>query len=437
MQQPVPNYHNNYPNLNLNHGNGRNVNIPNQGLGLGDRASNENNYQSGETELPQQNSGEQGDEGVVNDEGSNEEVQPNEEEPIEGNEEEVNENNNTEEGDEADERVDEDGEQPEYDEDKTASTNNNEETNADEVADADESAGQEGEQDPANDPDLAQFQNFQGGNFPGDLFPPGILSQSDLQDIQKSIEEQQKKEAEKQRAEEEAAAQSENDNGNEENEETEGEEEPEQPVESPPVNNQITPGYNRRVNQQPNLLGLNRGLAGRSRNPGLITPYELNNAQFANRGGLINNNRYGSDNRGDFGTGIQDYEYERPKINRGDAVPERPALGLRGNLPFNRNRFHPSRESQEDEEDSENERPLNWRNRFANRFGRFRPRLFGNSGRYNGDLGEYGAHRATSNQVVDVKPNNQDSLIDKGKSYLKKLFQRKDSQSSVDYDNED
>ncbi|XP_015786507.1 uncharacterized protein DDB_G0290685-like isoform X2 [Tetranychus urticae] len=451
LQQPVPNYPNNYPNLNLNHGNGNNVNIPNQGFGLGDQASNENNDQSGETDLPQSNLGEQGDHGghgaeePVNDEGSNEEIQPNEEEPIEGNnnDEEVNEDNN-EEGGEADERVDEDGEQPEYDEDKNASTNNNDETNADTVAAADESTEQEGEQDPSNDPDLAQFQNFQGGNFPGDLFPPGILSQGDLQDIQKSIEEQQKNEAEKQRAEEEAAAQSENGDGNEgaeenaENEETNDEEEAEKPVESPPINNQLAPGYGGRVNHQPNLLGINRGLTGRSRNPGLIQPYELPNAPFANRGGLVNNNRYGSDNRGDFGTGIQDYEYERPKINRGSDVSDRAPLGFRGNLPFNRNRFQPSRESNEDEEDSENQRPLTLRDRFANRFGRFRPRLFGNSRRYNEDLGEYGGHRANSNQVADIKPaHKQDSLVDKGKAYLNQLFKRKDSQSAVDYDDED
>ncbi|XP_074600705.1 uncharacterized protein LOC141854790 isoform X2 [Brevipalpus obovatus] len=67
-----------------------------------------------------------------------------------------------------------------------------------------DSNGGQGDQDPSKDPDLAQFQNLQGGNFPADLFPPGILSQQDLNDIQKSIEEQQKKEAEKKQQEEAA-----------------------------------------------------------------------------------------------------------------------------------------------------------------------------------------------------------------------------------------
>lgn len=60
------------------------------------------------------------------------------------------------------------------------------------------------QQDPSQDPDIQQFNNLNGndGNFPGDLFPAGILSENDLKDIQKSMEEQAKKEAEKQRQQE-------------------------------------------------------------------------------------------------------------------------------------------------------------------------------------------------------------------------------------------
>lgn len=81
------------------------------------------------------------------------------------------------------------------------------------------------QQDPSQDPDIQQFNNLNGndGNFPGDLFPAGILSENDLKDIQKSMEEQAKKEAEKQRQQEAANGQGEGEGEGDGNSEDNGE----------------------------------------------------------------------------------------------------------------------------------------------------------------------------------------------------------------------
>lgn len=54
------------------------------------------------------------------------------------------------------------------------------------------------------------------------MFPPGLLSPQDLNDIQKSIEEQQKKEAEKKRKEEEEAQAQDEEQNNDGNNEAGG-----------------------------------------------------------------------------------------------------------------------------------------------------------------------------------------------------------------------
>lgn len=93
-------------------------------------------------------------------------------------------------------------------EDGAGESGENDEGNESEAGDENEGGGEEnggdmGENsggDPSNDPDLAQFERLgQGNTFPGDLFPPGLLSQQDLADIQKSMDEQAKKDAERQR----------------------------------------------------------------------------------------------------------------------------------------------------------------------------------------------------------------------------------------------
>ncbi|XP_053203373.1 LOW QUALITY PROTEIN: uncharacterized protein DDB_G0290685-like [Panonychus citri] len=465
----------------------------NQGFGLSDNPSDGYNDQSDEAESPElgqqgedANQGTENDSGEENvsdngegDGGNNEQVTPNEEgesgeepsdesvandegegegegEGVTGSEGEVGGDGGVDSA--RDEGAGDGGEKTQFDD--SDSTNGGEgdaeeSANSDEATDADGSAGQGGEQDPSNDPDLAQFQNFQGGNFPGDLFPPGILSQQDLNDIQKSIEEQQKKEAEKQKSEEEAAAgdQSEGGEGDGTGEENTGEGEGEnggegetdQPAAAPPVN-PYTPdaGYGQPINNQANLLAINRAIVERNRNPGLMeNPNE--NRYGGNNGG-------GFSNRGDFGTGIQDYEYERPKVNQDeDETPNR----LRDNPLFNRNRFIPSHRrgsnEGEDEEDDRDERstppppPPYLRNRFSNRFERFRPRLFNRPGRYNNDLGDYGVHRANSNQqqTIDFQSNqyhpynNNFNPSSDNKNYFKQSINQEDNQSVINYDNND
>lgn len=108
--------------------------------------------------------------------------------------------------------------------DNSTDSNENGEDNGDENSEdnsGNESGGenQSNQPDPSQDPDMQQFQNMQGNdNFPGDLFPTGILSEGDLKDIQKSMEEQQKKEAERQKQQE-----AEQGNGGEGDANTEGE----------------------------------------------------------------------------------------------------------------------------------------------------------------------------------------------------------------------
>ena len=87
-------------------------------------------------------------------------------------------------------------------EENSGDNSGNEDNSGDNSEGGNEQSNQQ--QDPSQDPDIQQFNNMNGndGNFPGDLFPAGILSENDLKDIQKSMEEQAKKEAEKQRQQE-------------------------------------------------------------------------------------------------------------------------------------------------------------------------------------------------------------------------------------------
>lgn len=65
-----------------------------------------------------------------------------------------------------------------------------------------QNASEDGQQNPAEDPDIQQMQNFGGGvtdNFPEGLFPPGLLSKEDINEIRKQQEKQQKDEQERQR----------------------------------------------------------------------------------------------------------------------------------------------------------------------------------------------------------------------------------------------
>lgn len=58
-----------------------------------------------------------------------------------------------------------------------------------------------GQENPASDPDIEAFQKLGGtnDNFPENLFPPGLLSKEDLNEIKKQQEKQAKEAAEKER----------------------------------------------------------------------------------------------------------------------------------------------------------------------------------------------------------------------------------------------
>ena len=63
------------------------------------------------------------------------------------------------------------------------------------------------QQNPAEDPDIQQLQNFGGpvnDNFPEGLFPPGLLSKEDINEIRKQQERQQKEAEERERAQQQA-----------------------------------------------------------------------------------------------------------------------------------------------------------------------------------------------------------------------------------------
>ncbi|KAI1283740.1 hypothetical protein HDE_12606 [Halotydeus destructor] len=82
-----------------------------------------------------------------------------------------------------------------------ADNNENGNQDYDQSGQGDQNGGENQQQDPQNDPDLKQLQQLQGGNnnggssFPSDLFPPGILSQQDIREIEKGIQEQNRQEA--------------------------------------------------------------------------------------------------------------------------------------------------------------------------------------------------------------------------------------------------
>ncbi|KAJ6224910.1 hypothetical protein RDWZM_003455 [Blomia tropicalis] len=65
-----------------------------------------------------------------------------------------------------------------------------------------EGNGEDSQQNPAEDPDIQQLQNFGGpvnDNFPEGLFPPGLLSKEDIEEIRKQQERQQKEAEERER----------------------------------------------------------------------------------------------------------------------------------------------------------------------------------------------------------------------------------------------
>lgn len=65
------------------------------------------------------------------------------------------------------------------------------------------------QQNPAEDPDIQQLQNFGGpvgDNFPEGLFPPGLLTQDDINEIRKQQEKQAKEAEEKERQQQQQQA---------------------------------------------------------------------------------------------------------------------------------------------------------------------------------------------------------------------------------------
>lgn len=61
---------------------------------------------------------------------------------------------------------------------------------------------EDSQQNPAEDPDIQQLQNFGGpvnDNFPEGLFPPGLLTKEDIDEIRKQQEKQQKESEERER----------------------------------------------------------------------------------------------------------------------------------------------------------------------------------------------------------------------------------------------
>lgn len=74
--------------------------------------------------------------------------------------------------------------------DSSNNNGDNGEENSDDDSSGDSSGdnGNQPQQDPSNDPDIQQFNNLQGNeNFPGDLFPKGILSENDLKVIKNNL----------------------------------------------------------------------------------------------------------------------------------------------------------------------------------------------------------------------------------------------------------
>lgn len=79
----------------------------------------------------------------------------------------------------------------------------NQDGNQEQQPNEDENQGQQNNnQQDSNDPDMKSFQNFGESDFT-DLFPPGILSPSEIDDMRKQQQEQKQQEEQKQRQEQE------------------------------------------------------------------------------------------------------------------------------------------------------------------------------------------------------------------------------------------
>lgn len=95
--------------------------------------------------------------------------------------------------------------QPDYDyndnNNNAGDDNGSESGNNQNVGDEGGEGKENQDQNPADDPDLAAFQKLGGtnDNFPENLFPPGLLSKEDLNEIKKQQEKQAKEQAEKER----------------------------------------------------------------------------------------------------------------------------------------------------------------------------------------------------------------------------------------------
>uniref|UniRef100_T1KSA4 Uncharacterized protein n=1 Tax=Tetranychus urticae TaxID=32264 RepID=T1KSA4_TETUR len=290
--------------------------------------------------------------------------------------------------------------------------------------------------DPSNDPDLAQFQNFQGGNFPGDLFPPGILSQQDLKDIQKSMDEQQKKEAEKKRQEEEgASAQPDYDyddgtgknNGEETSTETPANLNPNY---NQPINQPVVPNHQNRLSHHQGLNNNHGAYANNNQlnhqinnqynnrlNPGLVSNQRKSNPQNIRnyqQNQFDDNVGYNNPNNIRPVAGNQDYDYNgsgESGINQG------PVRSKGDNNRYNnyKNGAYSSGETNDyDNNNGNNDQYGNGRtqsyprgsnfNRFNQDSGRYRPGTFGQSGYRGENLRDFGGHSADSYQQNDVEP---------------------------------
>ena len=324
--------------------------------------------------------------------------------------------------------------------DDNGSEDNGENSEGDNSGDNNEEEGgnenqnQTNQPDPSQDPDIQQFNNLQGNeNFPGDLFPAGILSETDLKDIQKSMEEQAKKEAEKQRqqegggdgnegnGEEEGNNNSEDDSGNASGDQSNDDES----SSTDDTNANQTDGAQENSNEEADAKNDQPEEANNGKlNTGTNSAAKPNSGYIVNDGGsttgltsLSNKNKL-SNNRPTSGYSYNNglrpnsyknvnsnvqYEDDKSLINNNNGLKQSYRPGsVNGNLP-NRNHINGQSGYARGQGVGDAYRP-NYGSRFNNNDYRGGSRLGGGGGRFREPYNNYGSQ-------VDYSPEyNQDRL---------------------------